>query len=163
MNYLKYVSDRYNQQTDPLEIVDKNERSFKHLAEKMIFQTSYLVQSTVENSDDPSHVGPTARRLMHFKNLPQVTESYHASQSKNGFPYAISALEQFIGIGSSDGGVRIYDQHERELKLLQDKSVKGIPVMSLDIIRMREASIYVVAGHQKGQVALYEVKGLYKY
>lgn len=79
MNYLKYVSDRYNQQTDPLEIVDKNERSFKHLAEKMIFQTSYLVQSTVENSDDPSHVGPTARRLMHFKNLPQVTESYHAS------------------------------------------------------------------------------------
>ena len=41
--------------------------------------------------------------------------------------------------------------------------MKGIPVMSLDIIRMREASIYVVAGHQKGQVALYEVKGLYKY
>ena len=37
MNYLKYVSDRYNQQTDILEIVDKNERSFKHLAEKMIF------------------------------------------------------------------------------------------------------------------------------
>jgi len=25
--------------------------------------------------------------------------------------------------------------------------VKGIPVMSLDIIRMRETSIYVVAGH----------------
>jgi hypothetical protein len=93
MNYMKYVSDRYNQQTDPLEIDDKNEPSFKHLAEKMIFQTSYLVQSTVENSDDPSHVGPTARRQRHFKNLPQVTESYHASQSKNGFHYAISAFE----------------------------------------------------------------------
>jgi hypothetical protein len=35
--------------------------------------------------------------------------------------------------------------------------------MSLDLIRMRETSIYVVAGHQKGQVALYEVKGLRKY
>jgi len=37
INYLKYVSDRFNQQTDILEIVDKNERSFKQLAEKMIF------------------------------------------------------------------------------------------------------------------------------
>jgi len=53
-------------------------------------------------------------------------------------------------VGSSDGGVRVFDQHERELKLLQDKSVKGIPIMSLDMIRMRESSIYVVAGHQKG-------------
>jgi hypothetical protein len=32
--------------------------------------------------------------------------------------------------------------------------------MSLDMIRMREASIFIVAGHQKGQVALYEIKGL---
>jgi hypothetical protein len=36
MNYLKYVSDRFSEKTDILEIVDKNERSFKQLAEKMI-------------------------------------------------------------------------------------------------------------------------------
>ena len=28
-NYLKYVSDKFNQQTDVLEIIDKHERSFK--------------------------------------------------------------------------------------------------------------------------------------
>ena len=28
------------------------------------------------------------------------------------------------------------------------------------MVRMREASIYVVTGHQKGQISLYEVKGL---
>lgn len=43
LNYLKYVSEKHNQQTDILEIIDKNERSFKQIAEKMIFQTSYLV------------------------------------------------------------------------------------------------------------------------
>ena len=65
-----------------------------------------------------------------------------------------------MGIGSSDGGVRVYDQHEREIKLLQAKEVKAVPVMSLDLIRMREASIYILAGHQKGQIVLYEIKGL---
>jgi hypothetical protein len=39
---------------------------------------------------------------------------------------------------------------EREIKVLMEKSVKGIPVISVDMIRMREASIYIVVGHQKG-------------
>ena len=123
----------------------------------MIQQTSYLVQSTIDNNED--HGGPTARRLMHFKNLPSITETFH-SQTKNGFAYAVSALEQYTAVGSSDGGVRLFDEIEREIKLLQEKSVKGIPVISMDMIRMRDASIYVVVGHQKGQIVLYEVKGL---
>ncbi len=86
---------------------------------------------------------------MHFKNMPTITETFH-SQTKNGFPYAVAALEQFIAIGSSDGGVRLFDQMEREIKVLMEKSVKGIPVISVDMIRMREASIYIVVGHQKG-------------
>lgn len=93
MNYLKYVSDRFNQQTDILEIVDKNERSFKQLAEKMIFQTSYLVQQQTQSesaSEDGGHGGPTGKRLMHFKHLPSISDTFHNSQSKNGFPYAIS-------------------------------------------------------------------------
>lgn len=36
VNYLKYVSDKHSQQTDILEIIDKNERGFKQIAEKMI-------------------------------------------------------------------------------------------------------------------------------
>lgn len=39
-NYLRYASDIVNQRFDILEIVDKNERSFKHVAEKMVLQSS---------------------------------------------------------------------------------------------------------------------------
>ena len=84
---------------------------------------------------------------MHIKQLPQVSQSFHGGQAKNGFPYAISAIENFVGIGSSDGGVRIYDQHEREIKMLQEKNVKNVPVMSLDMVRMRANSLFVAAGH----------------
>ena len=35
-NYLRYASEKYNQKLDILEIVDKNERSFKQVAERMI-------------------------------------------------------------------------------------------------------------------------------
>lgn len=35
-NYLRYISEKYNASLDVLEIVDKNERSFKQVAEKMI-------------------------------------------------------------------------------------------------------------------------------
>ena len=41
-NYLRYASDKYNTQLDILEIIDKNERSFKQVAEKMIQQSSQL-------------------------------------------------------------------------------------------------------------------------
>ena len=41
-NYLRYASDKYNAKLDILEIIDKNERSFKHVAEKMIQQSSQL-------------------------------------------------------------------------------------------------------------------------
>lgn len=35
-NYLRYASDKYNTKLDILGIIDKNERSFKQVAEKMI-------------------------------------------------------------------------------------------------------------------------------
>lgn len=35
-NYLRYVSEKYSMQTDVLEVVDKNERSFKQVAERLI-------------------------------------------------------------------------------------------------------------------------------
>ena len=41
-NYLRYASDKYNTRLDILEIIDKNERSFKQVAEKMIQQSSQL-------------------------------------------------------------------------------------------------------------------------
>lgn len=39
-NFLRYTSDKLNQKFDVLETVDKNERSFKLVAEKMIQQSS---------------------------------------------------------------------------------------------------------------------------
>lgn len=90
---------------------------------------------------------PTAKRLMHFNPLPSITETFHASSSKNGFPYAVCALESLISVGSSDGGIRIFDNHERELRVLIEKSVKNVPVISLDMIRMREMAVFIVAGH----------------
>ena len=41
-NYLRYASEKYNAKLDILEIIDKNERSFKQVAEKMITQSSQL-------------------------------------------------------------------------------------------------------------------------
>jgi hypothetical protein len=41
----------------------------------------------------------------------------------------------------------VFDEIEREIKMLQEKSVKGIPVIAIDMIRMRDSSIYVAVGH----------------
>lgn len=35
-NFLRYASEKINQKFNVLEIVDKNERSFKQVAEKMV-------------------------------------------------------------------------------------------------------------------------------
>lgn len=77
-------------------------------------------------------------------------------------PYCIAALEDFIAIGSSDGSVRLFDANsENELKIITTKEVKGCAVTCVDIKRVRgDNLLHVVAGHAKGQVVLYEVKGL---
>ena len=56
-NYLRYASEKYNAKLDILEIIDKNERSFKQVAEKMITQSSQL--EIVEKDQQPQ------RKLMH--------------------------------------------------------------------------------------------------
>ncbi len=112
----------------------------------MIQQTSYLVQSNLDSNNNDDHGGPTGRKLMHSKNLQSITDTFH-QQTKNGFAYAVTALEQYTAVGSSDGGVRLFDEIARVIKFLQDKSVKGIPVISLDMIRMRDTSIYIAVGH----------------
>jgi hypothetical protein len=38
--YLRYASDKVNAKFDLLEVIDKNERSFKQVAEKIITQSS---------------------------------------------------------------------------------------------------------------------------
>lgn len=71
---------------------------------------------------------------MHFKSLANIADRYHGDPKvQQGFPYSIAAIENFIAIGSSDGSVRIFDQKERELKVLLDKNVKGVAVMALDM------------------------------
>jgi len=84
---------------------------------------------------------------------------------QQGVPYCIGALEDFIAIGSSDGSVRLFDQKdETEIKILTTKDMKQNAVYSLDIKRAKGSNlINVVAGHHKGQVVLYEIKGLPKF
>ena len=72
-------------------------------------QTSYLVQQQSSSDESEGHGGPTAKRLMHFKQMTEISEGFHSGQAKNGFPYAIAAVDNYVGIGSSDGGIRIYD------------------------------------------------------
>jgi WD40 repeat protein len=76
-------------------------------------------------------------------------------------PYSLAALEDFIAIGSSDGSVRLFDHGEQEIKTLIDKTVKNNAVTCLDIKRIdKNQNIFVVSGHQKGAIAIYEVKGV---
>jgi WD40 repeat protein len=76
-------------------------------------------------------------------------------------PYSLAAIEDFIAIGSSDGSVRLFDHGEQEIKTLIDKTVKNNAVTCLDIKRIdKNQNIFVVSGHQKGAIAIYEVKGV---
>ena len=80
-------------------------------------------------------------------------------------PYCIASLEDFIAIGSSDGSVRIFDQRdEAEIKALTTKDLKSNAVYSVDIKRVKGSNLlHVIAGHSKGNVSLYEMKGLQKF
>ena len=80
----------------------------------------------------------------------------------SGVPYCIGALEDFIAIGSSDGSIKLFDSNtEQELKSIGSKDMKNNAVTCLDLKRVRGPNLlHVVAGHAKGQVVLYEVKGL---
>lgn len=82
-----------------------------------------------------------------------------------GVPYCISALEEFIAIGSSDGSVRLFDsQTQVEIRTLFHKDLKSNPVYSLDIQRPKGQNLlHVVSGHSKGQTVLYEIKGIPKF
>ena len=80
-------------------------------------------------------------------------------------PYCIAALEDFIAIGSSDGSVRLFDSHnETELKVIQANNMKNNAVTCVDIKRVKGNNLlHIIVGHAKGQVVLFEVKGLPKY
>lgn len=69
-------------------------------------------------------------------------------------------MEHLIAIGSSDGSVKLFDNLEREIKVLSEKNVKNNAVMCVDIKRIRNNSVFIVAGHAKGQIVLYEIKGI---
>lgn len=73
-------------------------------------------------------------------------------------PYSLAALEKYVAIGSSDGSVRFFDEHEKELKIVTDKSVKNSAVSCIDMKRIKHNNIFIVSGHVKGQISMYELK-----
>lgn len=105
---------------------------------------------------------------MHFKLFDQVANRFHGDvKVQQGVPYCIASLEDFIAIGSSDGSVRLFDANtEHELKIITTKEMKmkNNAVTCVDLKRVRgDHLLHIIAGHAKGQVVLYEVKGLPKY
>ena len=58
--------------------------------------------------------------------------------------------------------MRLFDHSEQEIKTLIDKSVQSNGVTCLDIKRVdKSQNIFVVSGHVKGHIAIYELKGLF--
>jgi hypothetical protein len=96
--------------------------------------------------------GTPARRLMHFKLFSQIANRFYGDiKVALGIPYSIAALEEFIGIGSSDGAIRLYDtSDESEIKVLTEKNLKQNAVLCIDMKRYRNDNIFVVAGYAKG-------------
>lgn len=92
-----------------------------------------------------------ARRLIHFKTYDSIANYFYGDIGvSQGVPYSIAALEHLIAIGSSDGSVKLFDNNEREIKVLSDKSLKSNAVNCLDMKRIRSNSIFVITGHAKG-------------
>lgn len=115
-NYVRYCSDNLIQKQDFLQIVDKNERSFKQVAEKMITQSSQLIST---QADEMEGVDAPRRKLMHMEQFKNIAARFHGDvKVAQGVPYSIAALEDIIVIGSSDGSVRVFDNTEQEIKVL---------------------------------------------
>lgn len=131
-----------------LNVIDKNERSFKLVAEKMIHQSSQLILA-----DSDSRASDTTMiRLTSQKLFESIADRFHGDVGiTQGIPYCIGALEDLIAIGCSDGSVRLFDDTEQELKVLSDKSLAYSAVTCIDIKRFATSSnIFVVSGHSKG-------------
>jgi hypothetical protein len=102
-------------------------------------------------------------RLTEQRLYEQIAEKFHGDIGiAQGIPYCVAAVEDLIAIGCSDGSVRLFDDTERELKVLIDRSIgQNNPVTCIDIKRfVTTQNIYIVTGHAKGQVVIYEIKGL---
>ena len=125
----------------------------------MIMQSSQLISQTkdeLERDDAPK------RRLMHQVQFAKIAEKVHGVAAQ-GVPYSIAALEDILAVGSSDGLIRLFDNSEQEIKVLSDKSVNGNAVTCLDMKRVGDKKdIYVIAGHAKGHVSVYCIKGLFQ-
>lgn len=102
-NYL-YFTCPSKQKQSVLDTVDKNERSFKLIADKMIEKASQLQL----NQQVSEHKSLMTQRL-----YSQIAEKFHGdSNIAQGIPYSIAAIEDFIAIGCSDGSVRLFDDTE---------------------------------------------------
>jgi len=66
------------------------------------------------------------RRLMHFKEYNSIAFRFHGDvKVAQGVPYCVTALDNYIAIGSSDGSVRLFDSRdESEIKVIGVKDLK---------------------------------------
>lgn len=71
-NFLRFANEKVNSKFDLLEVIDKNERSFKQVAEKIIALSSQL--DTNKSSTD---MPVTQRRLTHTKLFQKIADRFH--------------------------------------------------------------------------------------
>jgi hypothetical protein len=100
------------------------------------------------------------RRLMLHKYLHEVAKALHRNP-KQAKPTCIASLEEYVCVGMSDGSVKLFDTQQQEIKQMSDKSLRGNEVKCMDMQRLDTSqNLFVVCGHQKGHLSLFEVKGL---
>jgi WD40 repeat protein len=94
--------------------------------------------------------------LLSMRQLQDIHNHFQGNFKMEGVPYCCAAAEDIIAVGFSDGSVSLYDQDETPLKHLSDKSIKNNSVVSMDI-NLTESHMFLITGHQKGNLALWEL------
>ena len=92
-----------------------------------------------------------------MRTFQDIQSHFQGNFKMEGVPYCCAVCDDLILIGFSDGSVFVYDQDEAPLRHLKDKSVKNSSVVSMDVTMSDSGVTILATGHQKGQVAIWEI------
>lgn len=100
------------------------------------------------------------RRLMFQKVMHDVSDACYTNTMLS-MPQCLASYEEYLCVGESSGSVRLFDTQQNQIHHLTDRAVKSNGVTCLDMKRIdKNLNMFVICGHAKGQLTLYEVRGL---
>ena len=83
-----------------MDVVDRNERKFKELAEGMIEKSSELISYEYEDT----------KKLMHFQNCSTIASNFTGTNKFTSWkPFCLAHASGQTMIGTYDGAIRIFD------------------------------------------------------